>query len=219
MRQYLLELIERICTVEETANSVDSISWHAYREAEGLTDLSMIPELVAFLNSNPVKSHRQAAYFVLGKLGKNTQNPNCVASLLSCVPRERDKYALASLLGGLGDIRQPIHIDLTPVYRLLVDKRWLVRHSAIQALNNTESPEAEDRLLLVLATSTDPDDLIYCHATLNRIGTVKSLSRLREGLKSRKRDVKLSAQAAIEAIQARAAALSGVGAESPPKQG
>jgi HEAT repeat protein len=208
-----------MCRVEETANSVDSISWRAYREAEGLTDLSMIPELVAFLNSSPAKGHRQAAYFVLGKLGKNTQNPDCVASLLSCVPGEPDKYALATLLGGLADIRKPIHVDLAPVYRLLDDKRWLVRHSAIQALNNAESPEAEDRLLSVLATSADADDLIYCHATLNRIGTVKSLSRLREGLKSRKRDVKLSAQMAIEAIQARAAALSGVGAEPLTKQG
>lgn len=208
MRQYLTELVSRICTVEKLADSADSVSWHACREAEGLTDTTMVPELLEFLNSNPSKYQREAAYFIIGKLGKNLQNPNCASSLLSFIPTEKDKYALASLLDRLADIQKPIHLDLRPIYQLLTDKRWLVRHSAIQALKNTASPEAEDQILSVLAISADPNDLIYCHATLNRIGTEKSLPQLQEGLKSRKRDVKLSAQAAIDAIQKR---LSGRG--------
>lgn len=203
MRRYLRELVARICTVEHLANSADSISWHAHREAEGLTDPTMVPELVEFLSSNPSKDQRKAAYFIIGKLGKNLQTPGCASSLLSFISIEKDKYALAGLLHSLVDLQKPIHLDLKPIYQLLTDKRWLVRHSAIQALNNATSPEAEDQLLSVLAASADPNDLIYCHATLNRIGTEKSLPRLHEGLKSRKRDVKLSAQAAIEAIQKR----------------
>jgi len=214
-----MELVSRICTVENSANSAGSVSWHAYREAEGLTDTTMAPELVEFLGSNPSKDQRKAAYFIIGKLGKNLQDPNCASSLLSFIPTEKDKYALAGLLDSLADIQKPIHLDLRPIYQLLTDKRWLVRYSAIQALNNTASHEAEDQLLSVLTVSVDPNDLIYCHATLNRIGTEKSLPQLQEGMKSRKRDVKLSAQAAIDAIQKRSAAQQGapgdVGANAP----
>jgi len=78
-----------------------------------------------------------------------------------------------------------------------------VRHSAIQSLKRCTSAEAEDRLLEILATTSDPYDVIYCHATLNQIGTHKALPALTQNLKSRKRDVKISAQAAIEAIKAR----------------
>jgi hypothetical protein len=58
-------------------------------------------------------------------------------------------------------------------------------------------------LLEILATTSNPYDVIYCHATLNQIGTRKALPALTQNLKSRKRDVKVSAQAAIEAIKAR----------------
>lgn len=69
MSQYLQNLIERICTVEELGNSKDSISWAALREAEGLTDLSMVSELTEYLATNPKKDKRQAVYFIIGKIG------------------------------------------------------------------------------------------------------------------------------------------------------
>lgn len=37
-----MELVSRICMVENLANSADSVSWHAYREAEGLTDTAHV---------------------------------------------------------------------------------------------------------------------------------------------------------------------------------
>ena len=52
--------------------------------------------------------------------------------------------------------------------------------------------------------TTDPHDMLYCQATLNEIGTAKSLPYPQKNLGSRKRDVKLSAQLAIEAIKSRA---------------
>lgn len=222
MRPYLHELIERICTVEKLANSADTVSWRALREAEGLTDLSMVPEIMEFLNTNPEKDQRQAAYFIVGKLGKNAQNPDCALVLISRIAKEKDRYALASLLDRVADIPKPSTIDLKPIYQLLNDRRWLVRHSAIQALNNSNTAETEDRLLAVMAESTDPNDIIYCHATLNRVGSTKSIPALQESAKSRKRDVKLSAQSAIEAILSRSAAQQGaptdVGAHAPPRQ-
>jgi HEAT repeat protein len=94
-------------------------------------------------------------------------------------------------------------LDLAPVFALLHDKRWAIRHAAIRSLINTASSAAEDQVLELLRTSTDPRDVVYCHATLNRIGTMQALSALEAGLKSRNRDVKESAKAAIEAIAER----------------
>jgi hypothetical protein len=70
-------------------------------------------------------------------------------------------------------------------------------------LNGGNREEAEDKLLEILATTSDPNDIIYCHSTLNQIGTRKALPALTQNMRSRKRDVKISAQAAIEAIEAR----------------
>jgi HEAT repeat protein len=107
------------------------------------------------------------------------------------------------LFDALGDVRKPRNLDLTPVFRLLQDDRWLVRHSAIRALRHADSPEAEDQLIEVLNTTGDPYDVVYCQATLNEIGTAKSIPHLQKNLDSRKRDVKSSARYAIEAIESR----------------
>lgn len=103
----------------------------------------------------------------------------------------------------LGQLSKPSDLDLTPVYALLEDERWLVRHSAIQSLKSTNSPEVEDVLLHILETTTDPYDLVYYQATLNEIGSARAIPFIAKNLKFRKRDVKDSAQFAIEAIQAR----------------
>jgi len=58
-------------------------------------------------------------------------------------------------------------------------------------------------ILHVLKTTSDPFDLVYCQATLNEIGSAKAIPLIAKNLKSRKRDVKDSAQLAIEAIKAR----------------
>jgi len=119
------------------------------------------------------------------------------------VKKEKNKYVLATLLDALGHVSKPSDLDLTPVYALLTDEKWLVRHSAIQSLKRTSSPTAEDMILHVLETASDPYDLIYCQATLNEIGTVKAIPFIAKNLKSRKRDVKGTARSAIEAIERR----------------
>lgn len=204
MRTHLVELLERLTALERGVNSDESVSWHAHRQAEQLRDLSLVGELDAFLTSNPPPRKRAAAYFIVGSIGKNCDAPECARMLIGYASVEKDKYALSSMLDRLAEIPKPAHIDLEPLFALLKDKRWLVRHAAIRSLSNVSSSEPEERLLALLGSTTDPDDLIYCHATLNRIGTSKSLAALRTNLTSRKRDVRISAAAAIEAIEARA---------------
>ncbi|MPV65388.1 HEAT repeat domain-containing protein [Burkholderia sp. BE17] len=202
MRQELLELIHRM-TVQQKLGSDDSISWHAHREAELLADMTLVDELDAFLGQAPNKDQRSAAYFIIGKIGKNCLSAACASRLIEYSSKESDKYALANLLDRLADIPKPENVDLRPLFTLVEDQRWLVRHAAIRSLKQCTNAEAEDKLLEILATTSDPYDAIYCHATLYQIGTRKALPALTQNLTSRKRDVKISARAAIEAIEAR----------------
>ena len=189
--------------LERGANSEDSISWKTHREAETLSDPSIVDELAEYLPKEEDKERRRAAYFILEKLGQKCRNFDCASILITHAPREQNKYVLSGLLDALSDVRKPRNLDLTPLFRLLQDDRWLVRHSAIRALRRTDSPDVEDRLIEVLNTTSDPYAIVYCQATLNEIGTAKSIPHLRKNLDSRKRDVKLSAQFAIEAIESR----------------
>lgn len=77
----------------------------------------------------------------------------------------------------------------------------MVRYSAIRALNNSQDEIAENTLIDVLEKSEDANDLTYSNSTLNRIGTPKAIPHNDKHLKSRKRDMKLSAKLAIEAIK------------------
>jgi len=184
-------------------NSDQSVSWHAYREAEALSDASLINELAEYVQRESKQDCRGAAYFILGKLGEKFPASQCAAILVAHAKNEKNKYVLATLLDALAHVSKPSDLDLTPVYALLGDDRWLVRHSAIQSLKRTNSPKVEDMILHVLETTGDPYDLVYCQATLNEIGSAKAIPFIARNLKSRKRDVKDSAQLAIEAIEAR----------------
>jgi HEAT repeat protein len=205
MRQDLVDLIQRMTARDKVVNSDESISRQAYREAELLDDKTLVDELDAYLDQNPEREQRLAAYFIIGKIGTNCLSEECASRLIGYSSKERDKHALAGILDLLADIPKPESVDVRPLFPLLKDKRWRVRYSAIQSLKRCQNAEAEDKLLEILATTSDPYDATYCHATLNQMGTRKALPALAQNLKARKRDVKASAQAAIEAIEAREA--------------
>ena len=95
MRLSLVELIERMTLSELNVSSDDSISWHAHREAEKLNDLSMVEKLDATLAQKPKKHQRAAAYFIIGKIGKNCRSAECASRLIAYASAEQDKYALS----------------------------------------------------------------------------------------------------------------------------
>jgi HEAT repeat protein len=189
---------------EHRSSSTVSVSWHAHREAQQLDDVTMARELDSYIRDNPTARRRSAAYFIIGAVGKNCRSAECAEILIAQIRVEKDRFALSLLLRALADVPKTEQVDLAPVLGLLNDKRWAIRHQAIASLINTYSTEVEDRVLDVLRSSTDPRDAVSCHATLNRIGTTKALPALEAGLKSRKRDVRISAAAAIAAIGERA---------------
>jgi HEAT repeat protein len=203
MRAYLADLIDRLARFEPMVSSDKSVSWAAHREAEQLRDVSMVDELAGVAASDKAKARRAACHFVIGKIGRNVQDAQCARMLLDLLNAERDKHNIAFILDRVGEISKPSTFDLSGVYALLDDPRWRVRHAAIQALRNSQSEEVETRLLRRLSSTDDPHDKIYCHSVLNQLGTARSIPALQANLRSRKRDVKQSAEAALRAIRSR----------------
>lgn len=202
----LVELISRLCLAEPEVNSVDSVSWHAHRETERLSDPDLIEAAKAYLAKKRSKEERRAAYYILGKVGRNLASSKSAHYLLELVPFEKDKYALSCALDMIADLPVEESEDISRLTNLLLDNRWLVRHSAIRALRSSTTPSAETNLIALLESTTDDHDKVYCHSTLAAIGTEKSLSAIQPNVASRKRDVKASAVGAIEKIQQRVAA-------------
>src|SRR5262245_29957606 len=122
-------------SAKEPATSSDqSLSWQAHREAERISDLALLEDLAALVDSSKSKDDRKAAYFILGALGANTSDARCGLRLLEGLRREKDKYALAAALDALAKIVKPHEFPLQDILQHLSDKRWLVRHAAIRAL-------------------------------------------------------------------------------------
>jgi len=203
MNAALEDLVQRMVTPVRESDSSLSVSWAAHREAEQLRDPSLADAAAALLASERDSQRRRACLFILGKLGANLGDVRCTTWILEALDGEKDKQVLAAGLDLVAAMPKPASLDLSPVYSLLGDSRWLVRQSAIGALRDAGDPAAESRLLGVLEGADDADDQIGCHSTLGTIGTAAAIPLLELGVQSRKRDVRLSAELALKAIRGR----------------
>jgi HEAT repeat protein len=205
MDKYLIDIIEKMLdTSDQTMvagfDSSKTISWKALREAEKNETEDFIPQLILFIDNEKNKNKRDRVYFLLGHIAKNTNNTTAINYLIQRVGKETDKYVVASLLDRIADLQKPIKTDLQPLIQATKSDKWLIRHSAIQALDNSSDPDAETALIEILDSSDDPYNLTYANTTLFNIGTIRAIPHLEKHLKSRKRDVKNTAKCAIEEI-------------------
>ena len=176
--------------IEAGYDSSKTISWKALREAEKVENAAFVPQLISFIDNEKDKKKRNKAYFLLGHIAKNTSDLKALVYLISRVNKETDKHIISSLLDRIADINKPIGTDLQPLIQAIKSNMWLIRHSAIQSLNNSFDSVAETALIEILDSSDDPYNLTYANATLNRIGTPNAIPYLEKHLKSWKRDVK-----------------------------
>lgn len=183
--------------------SNESIPWKACREAEKLTDLSLVDELAASVRGTKSKDARRNAYFIIGKIGANTGDASCATRLVSFLDFEKNRYCRARLLQSVGEVPKSVEFDYAVIEPWLRDTRWLVRHAAIEAFKKTHGTAAEEYVLTHLAQTTDATDQTCCHAVLNRIGSSRAIPLIERGLTSRTRDVRLSAKSAILEIVSR----------------
>jgi len=207
MDKYLIDLIARMLDksdkiMETGFSSSDTISWKALREAEEVNDEALIPQLILFIDTEKDKKKRDKVYF-LDHIAKNTGNPEGLDYLISCVNQETDKYIISSLLDRIADIHKPVGTDLQPLIQATKSDKWLIRHSAILSLNNSSDGLAETVLIDIITNSDESIDSTYANATLGDVGTARAIPFLEKNLRSRKKDVKGSAEYAIEEIKRR----------------
>ncbi|MDD5318635.1 MAG: HEAT repeat domain-containing protein [Candidatus Pacebacteria bacterium] len=224
MDEYLSNLIARISTVEERFkepgfdgartvidgkfnvsgyDSSKTVSWQACREAEKMANKEYVDPLINFINTEKDKQKRRAAYFVLGQIAKNSKETKAVVYLIERLGIETDRYILGSLLDLINWTDKPKEVDLDNIIKLIGHKNAIVSSSAIRALRNSNNEKVEDLLIHLLNTSEDPYVLTCVNATLNNMGTPKAIPYIEKNLKSRKVDLKISAEMAIEQIQKR----------------
>jgi len=214
----LLELIARINTKDEHFTvSTETTSWKARREAETLTDPALFPLLQEIIEEHGGKKKdqreiRNAAYFIFGRLMQASFEEVACAFFLRRPGAETDKYILSSMLDRVHDWRRPAGktvpagVDISNILTLAKDDRPHVRHSAIRALG--ACPRAESRAVLLYYLLQEDEkayqyEIYYANIAMQDIGEPKDIPFLERFLKSRRPDIKMTAQYAIQFIQAR----------------
>ena len=208
MEKYLIELIDRLCDESDQKmvagyDSSKTISWIALRESEKITEEKYISQLIDFIEIEKNKKKRDKAYFTLSKIAKNINNLKATEFLIYRIEKETDKYILMSMLDRIADLKKPNGTNLTNIIIATENDKWQIRHSAIEALKNTDDEIAESHVISILDKTEDKFNLIYCISTLYSIGTQKAIPYLEKHLTSRIRDIKSGAKYAITEIEKR----------------
>ena len=214
----LLDLIARINTKDEQFTiSSETTSWKALREAETLTDPALFPLLQEIIEEHGGKRKdqreiRSAAYFVFGRLMQASFDQDACAFFLRRLEAETDKYILDSMLDRIYDwwkyaeISIPACLDVSPIITLTKDKRHSVRHNAISALGACPGKASRDALAYFLTQEDEKAykyEIYYANIAMQGIGEPEDIPLLERSLKSRRPDLKITAQYAIQYIKER----------------
>lgn len=217
----LLDLVGRInTTCESSQNSTETVRWKALREAEALDDPRLFPLLREIITENSGKGTarqeiRSATYFIYGRLLERAFSAGDCAFFLQRLGMETNRRLLSSMLNRIKDLYQragillPPELDTSPLRKLTRSRSPLVRHSALHALS--ACPGAENRKALAFyLTRTDEKayqyEIYYANIAMQSIGAREDIPLLERSLKSRRPDLKITAQYAIRYITERDAA-------------
>ena len=149
---------------------------------------------------------RRNAYFQMGKLLRRSMDVEYCRFFLARLEQETDKYVLADMLKGLGELTLPPEMGIDPIIALTRHENWMIRHQAIAALkaSNTDASREAARYWAGQADEKEYRfELVYAHAALSEIGTAEDAQLLGKPANSRLQDVKSSARYAIDRIQRR----------------
>ncbi|MDE6851483.1 MAG: HEAT repeat domain-containing protein [Lachnospiraceae bacterium] len=213
MRSYLEDLIRRMGVDEldkmkdgSIRDSSETISWKAFREAEKLKDPAYLPLLKEWIIGHGAKKYRDKrdhAYFIMGKLLAKKPVEEYIQFYIEQLTVEDNKYVLSAMLDRIVDFQVPDTISIQPVLDCAVHKQWSVRHSAIRALASANREESR-KMLRYYITQTDEKkysyEITYANAALGEIGTVDDIPILEQHIKSRRPDIRISAEFAIKSI-------------------
>ncbi len=171
--------------------------WKVLCEAGNVYDEHFISTLIEYAKNSKYKAKRKNVYFILGHIAKNTNSDQPTNFLIQRIETEKSKYDISTLLSIIKDLNKPSTVDIQPIINATKSDKWLIRHSAIEALENTNNYLVEDRLLEIINESNDEYDLWYANKTLRNAGTRKSVPSLSKLLDHKKKDVSCTALRAI----------------------
>jgi HEAT repeat protein len=137
---------------------------------------------------------------------RNVFNKDVCRFLIQQLGTETDKYIVSDILDCLTKLSIPQDFDISLIIEHSKSEKWLIRHSAINALGSSASQESRQALLYYL-NQDDEDkykyEIIYSNSSLGKIGTEADIPFLQKHINSRKRDIRISARIAIENISQR----------------
>ena len=205
----LKDLIKRMCNQDDSSEG--SISWQAYREAEKLSDKSLLPLLCNIIIENQKnvkrdKTIREAVYSIIGYILKKSFDEQACRFLVDRLDVETDKYVLAHILGLLTWVDIPLNVDIEPIIRLSKSGMWLTKHSAIQALGSSATVKSKEAIYFYLNQIDEKKyehEIVYANFALGKIGKSEDIQVLEQKLSSEITDIRDSSQYAIDSIKER----------------
>ena len=207
--EQLKDLIKRMCNEDNC--SEESISWQAYRESEKLSNQAFLPLLYNIVlenqkNTKRDKTIRKSVYHIISCITKNSSDESGCQFLINRLDIETDKYILEHLLGYIAWVDIPCDIDIGTIVHLSKSEKWLIRHSAIQALGSSDSVKSKEALYFYLNKIDEKKykfEIIYANIALGRIGKSDDIPIIEQHLSSRIADVRDSSLYAIDSIKER----------------
>lgn len=202
MIDYLTNLVARICDRSEQLHNGQTTSWQALREAEQLANHAYIPLLYQYIDQEPDKDKRRAAFFVITQLSRNTNDSEVIRFLLDRLKVEQDADMITAIQQDLErGLTIPGYINLEPLFNNTLSVNNNIRRSALLALRGTNNPAVEDWALSLLKRTMNEYDIYYITLLLHKVGTQKSVPSLRRLLEYHRQDVKSLAFAAMADIE------------------
>ncbi|MDO4229991.1 MAG: hypothetical protein Q4C98_09265 [Capnocytophaga sp.] len=198
---YILDLIERMLDntwAENATSSEDTPSWKAHREAEKIKNEELIPDLIAFIQSEKNAEKRKQAYWILGKIAENTHNQNALQFIIHQIDNEKDTSVITKILSAIKNTEKSAETDLSPIFHLITQGDDELKNDAISVLQKTHHPTVEPLILEICsAENSNEYRLWHCLQTLQNIGTRASMDTLLALAGHKKTDVAVSALFAI----------------------
>jgi HEAT repeat protein len=198
----LRRLLDRMSDESVSTAGAQSASFHAHRDAEKLDDAALVPVAAALLQGEKSAKRKRHLYFILGHLGAKTNAAEVEAIVTPALPREKNGYTLAAILGALR--RLPELRDASLVRALLKSPVAQVREAAILALRGDRSGAAERDLLALLRRTKNRFELTYALQTLGEIGSGASIPAIAALIHYRIVDVKCAAISALANVAGKA---------------
>ena len=205
----LENLIEQMADAEEVYNNEDTVSWKAMREAETLADTELLPILKEIIieKAKPKERRlRSEAYFIYGKILKNSFDKDGCRFFINQLTIENDKYILSTILDCLTEIKISEDIDISPIIFHTQNEKWLVRYAAIRTLGSCFTQKSREALSFYLKQCDEKKymyEITYANTAMGKIGTDKDIFLLEQHKDSRIERIKTSARTAIEKITIR----------------